>query len=172
MSGIFLSGEFVSSIFADRFFQRKYQRVHIAHGFSSLLSISSCEEIIEGGEVYNLQFLSSDGLDSLDRDQFHVNMQVEECLIFQRAEWYSPISLVNGIIGENPRVLQWSKSDDIPSEVTSYKITTYGYLLKFANLDILIYTSDYPGCIEITMDKADISLFSKDSSITILSTSR
>ncbi|GAB1581074.1 hypothetical protein [Phyllobacterium phragmitis] len=169
MPANFLSGEFVSLIIADSFFENKYQKADIFYGSSSLLTVSTSEKIIEGGEVYDLKFSSSGaGGKCLDGDKFEINAQVKDSLIFQRAEWYSTIDVEIETVGGNPRILQWSKINNIPVDVKEYAIITFGYLLRFEHMSVLVYASDYPGCIEVATDQRIISLFYYDYTMSTL----
>lgn len=168
MTACTLSGEFISSIFLDVLFQNKYQTVDIGHGSSLFLRICSSEEVIEGGEVYDLQFLPLNTVDCSFEEKLQINSRVKGSHVFHRIEWYSPIEPMKYIIGNSPRILNWSKITNIPPDVNEYKITTCGYLLEFRDTNLLVFTSDYPGCIEITMDGQFISQFCSDYTKTTL----
>jgi len=168
MTANILSGDFISSMYLDVLFQDKYQTVYIEHGSSQFLRISSSEEIIEGGEVYDLQFLPLNAVDCSFEDKLQINSRVKGSYVFHRIEWYSPIEPMKDIIGNSPRILNLSKMTNIPPDVNEYKITTCGYLLEFQDNNLLVFTSDYPGCIEITMDGQFISQFCSDYTKTTL----
>ncbi len=169
MTATILSGDFISSMYLDVLFQDKYQTVDIEHGSSQFLRISSSEEMIEGGEVYDLQFFPlNSAADCSFEKSLQINSKVEGCYVFHRIEWYSPIYKIKNIIGNNPRILQFSKINNIPPDVKGYRMTTCGYLLEFEDCRLLIFTSDYPGCIEITTDTKIISQFDRDYTKTTL----
>lgn len=154
LSELNLGGMNVTGVFGYQIYREKYDHIYILFEGRTSILIKTKEMLIEGGEVYEIVFSEVDSPNIVGlKEIFKTRLKIQEYHAVRRDEWYAPIHTENGFIGGNPRSLNWGKPNR--KERTDYSIKTVdcGLLLRGADVSTLFYTSDYPGCVEVTTDK-------------------
>jgi hypothetical protein len=160
LSELNLDGMNVIGVFGYQIYREKYDHIYILFEGGTSILIKTKEILIDGGEVYEILFskVGNPRIVGL-KEIFKTRLKIQEYHAVRRDEWYTPIHTENGFIGGNPRSLNWGKPSR--KERTDYSVKTVDCGLLLCGLDVstLFYTSDYPGCVEATMDKKVIGSY-------------
>ncbi len=154
LNGITLDGLNIIGVYGCQLFREKYDHIYIFLKDDRYILIKANEFLIEGGEVYEvfIEEVIARPLHDIN-EIFPLNSSIVSCSLLRRYEWYSPVDKTDVIIGNNPRYLNFGKNILSSVKNNSFKIVNCGILFSTSEGDILIYTSDYPGCIEVSIDR-------------------
>lgn len=141
-------------IFGYQIYREKYDHIYMIFEGGMAILIKTNEVVIEGGEVYEVVFNKDENVNVFDlKEVLGIVTNIESSHVVRRDEWYSPILTTESFVGENPRSLNWAKPKQSKSRKNCVKTVDCGLLLRGPEVHVLFYTSDYPGCIEISLDK-------------------
>lgn len=161
-----ITGLYLTAIHAVSVYRDKYACVLLSFENNSSITLITNEFDINGGEIYEI-VLTEDFNKNLWKFKkiFGQNQKIHMQGIIRRDEWYEKI-IDADCLGENPRSLNFKKPSAVTKNSKNIKTVNCGYIIKTDDCDILIITSDYPGCLEVITDRNEIDDYLKTAEVT------
>jgi hypothetical protein len=160
-----LLSEKLSAIVAYKYFGQGLSGVELHTQSGRVLNIRSCEVQASPFEAYSLEI--QDGPCEADvngNERFDFDFTIVTVDLLRRDEWVAQDAPSHEVVGSNPGAIEAGRVGGAPAGTSAISVLC-GYAFHSDSVfggrrrSLLVYTVDYPGLVDLTMDDEQISEF-------------